>query len=532
MADRPEAGSVRIAELVATLSYAADLGLGQPMEHCMRQTVIALRLADLAGADEHEREATYYLGLLMNAYCHADASEQATWVGDEISFKGDGFDLLDMNTARVISFVLRRIGSHGSGLQRARRLAAFPVAGQRLMATFLTTHSTLGAQFSQRIGLAEPVGVAIGQAYEQWDGKGHPHHLRGEQICLPARLVQLAGPVEVFSRQRGIEAARAMTRRHRGTQFDPAVADLFCEHAPQVLDGIDAASGWDAVLDAEPHLSRLVAGSELDDVLEAMADLVDLKSPQLAGHSRGVANLAGAAARMWGLSGDDVTVIRRAGLIHDLGRLGVSNAIWDKPGPLTDAEVERVRLHPYLTDRMLARVPALADSRVIAARHHERLDGSGYPHGLTGAALSPADRLLAAADAYHAMTESRAFRAALTGDAAARVLRSEATAGRLDTEAVSAVLSAAGRRAPSRRDWPRGLTAREVEVLALLARGHSNKQIAVRLVVAAKTVSNHVEHIYTKLGVSSRAAATLFATQHGLMGNFEPARPIDEVNTS
>jgi hypothetical protein len=207
MADRAEVGGVRIAELVATLSYAADLGLGQPMEHCMRQTVIAMRVADLVAAGDHDREATYYLGLLMNVYCHADAAEQARWFGDDLSLKGDLFELLGMGTAQTISFLLRRIGSHGGGVERARRIATFPLAGQRQVVMFLETHSTLGAQFAGRIGLGDAVCLAIGQAYEQWDGKGHPRHLRGEEICLPARLVQLAGPVEVFSRRQGVEAA-------------------------------------------------------------------------------------------------------------------------------------------------------------------------------------------------------------------------------------------------------------------------------------------------------------------------------------
>lgn len=508
---------------MATLSYAADLGLGQPMAHCMRQTVVALRLAGLAGASDRELEATYYLGLMMNVYCHADAAEQAKWFGDEISLKGDGFEMLDMSTARMVFFILRRVGSHGSGMARARRLAAFPVAGPKQMAAFMTTHSTLGAQFAGRISLGDAVCVAIRQAYEQWDGKGYPNHLRGEQICLPARLVQLASPVEVFSRRRGVEAAVTMARKHRGAQYDPAVVDLFCAHAPAVLAGLDQASDWDAVLDTEPQLSRRVSGADLDLVLEAMADLVDLKSPYLAGHSRGVANLVSAAARAAGYPEDDVRALRRAALIHDLGRLGVSNAIWDKPGPITEAESERVRLHPYLTDRMLARVSALGRSREIAARHHERLDGSGYPRGLTAASLTPQDRLLAAADAYHAMTEPRPHRAPLDPGQASRDLRAEVVAGRLDSEAVDAVLAAAGHRAPARRTWPGGLTAREVEVLGLLARGHSNREIGQRLVVTPKTAANHVEHIYAKLGVSSRAAATLYATQHGLMGTFESA---------
>jgi HD-GYP domain-containing protein (c-di-GMP phosphodiesterase class II) len=523
VAIEPEAASVRIAELVATLSYAADLGLGQPMAHCMRQTVIALRLADLVRASDRELEATYYLGLMMNVYCHADAAEQAKWFGDDISLKGDGVDMLDLSTARMISFLLRRVGSHGSGLARAKRLATFPVTGLKEMLSFLTTHSTLGAQFADRIGMDDTIRAAIQQAYEQWDGKGYPNHLRAEEICLPARLVQLASPVEIFSRRRGVDAARTMARKNRGKQFDPAVVDLFCDHAPELLDGLDQAADWDAIIESEPRLSRRVAGADLDDVLEAMADLVDMKSPYLAGHSRGVANLVSAAARGSGRSADDVSILRRAALLHDLGRLGVSNAIWDKPGPLTEAESERVRLHPYLTDRMLARVTVLASSREIAARHHERLDGSGYPRGLTAGSLTPSDRLLAAADAFHAMSEPRPYRLPLDPDQASRRLRADAIAGRLDGEAVEAVLAAAGHRAPTRRAWPGGLTAREVEVLGLLARGNSNRQIAQHLVVSPKTAGNHVEHIYSKLGVSSRAAATLFATQQGLMGTFESA---------
>ena len=521
MAPRPETDSVDVAELVATLSYAADLGLGQPMAHCMRQTVIGLRIAELLGASDEDRRATYYLGLMMNTWCHADAAEQATWFGDDISFKGDGYETLGMSTAQMVAFLVRRVSSHGSGLQRLKRLAQFPLTGQRLVNEFLRTHCELGAQFAERIGLESSVAGAIHQAYEQWDGKGEPCHLRADAISLPARLVQLAGPVEVFSRRHGVEAARAMSLRHRGTYFDPELVDVFRQHTPQLLEGLEEASEWDAVLALDPSLSERVAGTDLDAVLLAMADLVDQKSPHLAGHSRGVANLAGEAARVLGMPSDEVTNIRRAGMIHDLGRLGVSNSIWDKVGPLTNAEFERVRMHPYLTERMLAKVSALSRSREIAARHHERMDGSGYPHGLSAASLSMSDRLLAVADVYHAKTEGRPHRAALSDEQARNHLRQETRAGRLDGAAVQAVLVAAGHRVDARRDGPAGLTPREVEVLGLLAHGLANKQIATRLGITAKTASNHVEHVYLKLAVTSRAAATLWATQHGLVGSFE-----------
>jgi HD-GYP domain-containing protein (c-di-GMP phosphodiesterase class II) len=252
-----------------------------------------------------------------------------------------------------------------------------------------------------------------------------------------------------------------------------------------------------------------------------MADLADLKSPQFAGHSRGVADLAASAGRLSGLTEADVLTLRRAGLLHGLGRLGVSNSIWDRPTALSTADTEHIRVHPYFTERMLAHTPALAASREVAGRHQERLDGSGYPRGLTGASLTPLDRLLAAADAYHAMSEPRPYREALTPDAIAAELTREVRAGRLDGDAAAAVLTASGRRSSRKRGWPAGLTSREVEVLALLARGYSNREIAARLVITPKTAANHIAHVYTKLDVSSRAAATLFASRHGLVGAFQ-----------
>jgi DNA-binding CsgD family transcriptional regulator len=280
---------------------------------------------------------------------------------------------------------------------------------------------------------------------------------------------------------------------------------------------------WDAALDLAPDGDAPLTDDDLDEVLCAIGDFADLKSPFTAGHSRGVAELAAAAARCCGLPERQVRELRRAGLVHDLGRMGVSNALWDRAGPLTVAEHERVRLHPYLTERILGRVPGLAGLGRIAGAHHERMDGSGYPRGSTGAELSPQQRLLAAADTYQALREPRPHRPAASAADAARSLRDEARAGRLDAQAVDAVLTAAGHDARHRRPWPAGLTGREVQILRLVAQGMSNRQIAGQLVLSTKTVRNHVERAYAKVGATNRTGATLYALEHGLVCHYPHA---------
>jgi HD-GYP domain-containing protein (c-di-GMP phosphodiesterase class II) len=415
------------------------------------------------------------------------------------------------------TFVMSHVGAGRGLLDRARLGVEFAGDGRRAVSQMIENHWLATNELAARLGLGKKVRESLYQTFERWDGKGVPAEASGEEILLPARLVNLADVVEVFHRTGGADAAIAVARERSGSQFDPALVDVFCADAPRLLGDIDSLTTWQAVIAAEPALEIVLTDEELESALEAIADFADLKSPWTLGHSRGVADLARAATKLYGLSEDDARLVRRAGLVHDLGRLGVSNAIWDKPGPLTAAEFERVRMHPYLTDRMLASSEALAPVRAIAVQHHERLDGSGYPRGLSGDALTPAGRILAAADAYHAMTEPRPYREARAAEAAAAELRSGVRQALFDGDAVDAVLRAAGHPARRRREWPGGLTNRELEVLRLLVRGLSNKEIAERLVIARKTAGSHVEHIYTKIGVSNRAQASLFAVKHGLM---------------
>ena len=515
MAAPPTVGRVRLAELVAMLSLGTDLGMGQPMEHVLRQTLIALRLAERLGLDETTREVVYYVGLIAWVGCHVDAYEQAKWFGDDRALKADARHV-DLAGVRARAFVISHLGA-GHGLaQRARLAVSFVVEGRQAAQAMIENHWLATNELAARLGLAPDVRQSLYQTFERWDGKGVPAEASGDEILIPARLVTLADVVATFHRSGGVEAAVAVARDRRGTQFDPALVDVFSSEAASLFSEIDAVTTWPAVIEAEPALEIVLTDAELESALEAIAEFSDLKSPWTIGHSRGVSELAAAAATLHGLPDAETKLVRRAALVHDLGRLGISNAIWDKRGPLSPSERERVRLHPYLTDRMLASSEALGPVRAIAVQHHERLDGSGYPRGLSGDALTPAGRILAAADAYHAMTEPRPHRRPLTAQEAADELGADVRRALLDAGAVDSVLRAAGHRIKRRRQWPAGLTSREVEVLRLLVRGLSYREIAEQLVISRRTTGSHVEHIYAKIGVSNRAQASLFAIKHGL----------------
>jgi HD-GYP domain-containing protein (c-di-GMP phosphodiesterase class II) len=514
--EAPATTRVRLAELVAALSLGIDLGFGQPMEHVLRQCLIALRLAEGVGLDEQQRAVVYYTALLVNVGCHSDAHEQAKWFGDDIASKSIKYDH-ELRSLRMTASGLRFFGSGHPPLHRFKLGLEFVLSGHREVNGMIEAHAAIARTLGEQLGLQEDVLVALAAAYETWDGRGWPGKLAGEEVPLASRLAQLAEFAEVAYRVGGVDGVRKLVRKRRGKQFDPKLADLVAAEAEIILAGIESTGTWDAVIDAEPALAITLTGERFEAALLAVANFIDLKSPYFLGHASAVSDLAAATASALGSSEADVVILRRAGLVHDFGRLGISNAIWDKRGPLGSGEWERLRLHPYLTERMLRQSGALAPLAAIAVQHRERLDGSGYPRGLSGVGISRPARILGAVDAYEAMREPRPHRPALSADDAAAELRGDARAGRYDVEVVEAVLGAAGHRVSRRYEGPAGLTAREIEVLRLLARGFSNKQIAKQLVISPKTVATHAEHIYAKINAPSRAAAGLYAMQHGLL---------------
>ncbi len=513
---------LRLAELVAAFSLATDLGMGQPMEHVLRSWLIAVRLAEHLDLEAEARASLYYVILLAWVGCVADTAEVATWFGDDIAFRADSYRV-DLAGLPMMGFALTHAGAGAPLPHRLRMAASLIVTGGRAVERGLMSHCLTTAQMAGRLGLASQVCDPLRQVFTRWDAKGVPQGVGGREIAHPVRLFHLADTVEVFHRAGGVDAAVEVARTRRGKHFDPEVVDLFCAAAPEVLADIDAAADLGALIEKEPGLSRQLSERELDSALEAMADFTDLRSPSRAGHSRGVAHLAATAAGLCGLRERDIVILRRAALVHDIGMHGVPASILDKPGPLTGAEWERMRLHSYWTERVLARPAALARIGAIASLASERLDGSGYHRGLSGAAIPASGRILAAADACRAITEPRPHRPALSLKAAASELRKEVRSGRLAADAVDAVLAAAGQPRPRRRAGPSGLTPREIEVLTLIARGASTRQAARALGITAKTAGTHIERIYVKIGASTRSTATLFAMQQGLLDSLDPA---------
>jgi HD-GYP domain-containing protein (c-di-GMP phosphodiesterase class II) len=514
---------VRLAELVASLSLATDLGLGQPQEHVLRQTVIATRLARLAGLADHEVAATYYVSLLAWVGCVADSHEIGRWFDDDTEIRAASYQV-NRAGMPMLRFLVGHLAPGAPPLRKGAMAGRLMTGGLQEMVDGFAAHCQTTSEIADRLGLGEEVRAALPQALERWDGKGHPAGLAGEQIQRVMRVAHIANETEVFWRMGGIPSVMAMLGERRGREYDPALVDVCSAQASSVYGDLDTVDTWGVVIDGSAALDHEMDDAELRSALETFADYADIKSPWFLGHSRAVAALAGAAAREVRLPAGVVELVERAGLVCRLGTIGVAAGTWNRPGPLSRIEWERVRTAPYLTERVLKRPPRLAEIGAVAGMLHERIDGSGYPRGLAGAAIPMTARILAAAEMYQAMREDRPHRPARPGEQARTMLLEEVAKGRLDGIAVDAVLAAAGHRTRRRRSLPGGLSAREAEVLALMVRGLPNKQIAAALDISPRTVGSHIEHIYTKIDCSTRGSAAMYALRHGIVD----ATPPDE----
>jgi HD-GYP domain-containing protein (c-di-GMP phosphodiesterase class II) len=516
---------VRTAELIAALCLGTDLGMGFPFEHGLHTTLIAMRLADRLGVDRDTALETYYGCLLSHAGCTTEAHLAAEVFGGSLTTHLN--PVMFGSGREVFTGLLRALPDpHSSALVRAAQTARRLPRMTREQRPAIAAACEVAGMLAHEVGAPASVPGLLVHLTERWDGKGPLRRAKREQIPLPMRIAQVAMDAALQRLLGGVEYAVRLVRERAGHAFDPEVAACLADEGNEIFALAESASAWDEVLAGEPPEPLMLEGEALDRALAAMGNFADLLSPYLTRHSAGVAELAGAAAQHCRIDAVGVTATRRAGLVHDLGRVAVHPAIWQKRGPLTADEREQVRLHPYHTERVLSRSAFLSALAPVAGAHHERLDGSGYHRGATGPELAFPARLLAAADAYHAMTEPRPHRGPLPPERAAQTLAGEASAGRLDPDAVTAVIEAAGHARP-RLERPVGLTAREAEVIALLARGLQTKQVARALGISVKTADHHVQNAYRKIGVSTRAAATLFAMEHGLVawGELPMARP-------
>ena len=512
----------RRLEVLAGLSVAIDLGLGQPAEHMLRSAVIASRLAHRLGLSRDQQDTVYYATLVMWIGCHADSQEYARWFGDDIAARRDAY-LVDWTGLPYLRFLVGNVARGEPLGQRVRVMTTLLRDARGQLASMIHSHCTSAGVLARHIGLDPAVERAITFTFERFDGAGLPSGAAGDQIPIEMRVAQLADIAEVHHRMYGVDGAVAMAGSRRGGHFDPVVVDAFTPDAEQLFPAA-GDDPWELALSIAPDSEIRLDATGVDAMLAAIGDFADLKCPFALGHSRNVAALAGTAAKYLGLAATDCDDVRRAGHLHDIGRLGVSNQVWSKAGELTSAEWERVRMHPYLTDRVLTRVPGLDGVAAIARTHHEHLDGSGYPLGLGSQALGRPARLLAAAVAYQSAVEPRPYREPLSEKDAARRLKSRGDTGALDPESIEAVLAAVGHvGARLRRDD--ALTRRESEILGLVARGLSNREIALRLVLSEKTVRNHVERTYAKIGATNRVGASMYALRHGLVAPIDEVRP-------
>jgi HD-GYP domain-containing protein (c-di-GMP phosphodiesterase class II) len=520
--ETPESNErLRATEIIASVCLATDLGMGFPLEHGFHATLMANRLCEIVGVDSDTTKQIFFASMLMYSGCTSEAALGKQFLSGDRPKTLIPY-LFGGAAERATGFLRTLPPPETTGIQRtiqtARRLPTLIANSREQQAAICEVAETL----SRRLGLPPEIHGLFTFITERWDGTSVLRRAKGNDIPLAIRIVVLCRDF-AFQRHFGgdehaIEAARARS----GGAFDPELSEALVDHARELFTAVDDAGGSsrDAILDIEPKPWNLLEGPEIDRALAAIGDFADLVCPDLSGHSANLSDLASRAGRVAGMGAEETRDLRRAALVHDVGRVAVSPGIWEKTSPLNRDEQEKVRLHPYHTERVLSEAAFFKQILDIARNHHERLDGSGYHRGVDAPSLSTQARLLAAADTFQAMTEPRPHRPAMSLSAAAAELARLADTGAIDHAMASAVIEAAGEDVPQ-MERPGGLTAREAEVIGLLARGLQTKQIATALDISPKTADTHIQAAYRKMGVSTRAAATLYAMEHGMVASGE-----------
>ncbi len=429
---------LRLSEVLSGLSHALDITEGQSRGHAERSCLIGMRIADGLGLDDDIRSSLFYALLLKDAGCSSNAAKVSALFGaDDAVVKSSRRWTDTSSTSQALLHTLRTVGPRGSVLAQARHVGAVVRSGQAGARSLIELRCERGAAVARAIGLGEVAACAIIHVDEHWDGRGYPSGLSGEEISLPGRVLCLAQTAEVFWQRGGPAAACEIARRRRGTWFDPTLVDLLvaCEHDESFWRSLEMPTV--AALEP-PDRVRIADDVRLDEVAHAFASVVDAKSPYTAHHSEGVTEIAVGLAELLDVDPDTRATLRRAALLHDLGKLGLSNRILDKPGQLGHAEWEEVRRHPRWSMEILGRVRAFRAVARIAGAHHERLDGSGYDRGLTAPELDAPSRILAVADVAEALSSDRPYRHGMEPDEVLRIMRRDAKRA-LDDEAVTAL---------------------------------------------------------------------------------------------
>jgi HD-GYP domain-containing protein (c-di-GMP phosphodiesterase class II) len=431
----PGTGDIALSEVIGALSYALDVTEGQPPGHALRSCLIGMRLAEEIGLDARLRSDLFYALLLKDAGCSANAARMAALFGADDGEAKRTSKLVDWSRPlSALVWSLRTVD--GSLRDRAERLGAIRAEGE-VTRSLMQARCDRGAEIARMLFLSDGTAEAIRALDEHWDGRGQPAGLAGEEIPLLGRILCLAQTVEIFHAAGGVKAAWGVARRRSGRWFDPELVAAF--------GAIRRDREFWATL-AQPDVSAwepagevvAVDESRMDRIAEAFAHVIDAKSPFTARHSERVAEIAVGIGAVMGFGALGLRDLRRAALLHDIGKLAISNRILDKPAKLTDDEFALVREHPLYSLRILERAPCFASIAWIAATHHERLDGSGYPFGLGAEKLTRSMRALAVADVYEALTAERPYREALPVGRALEIVRGESPRG-LDPDAVAAL---------------------------------------------------------------------------------------------